>query len=310
MSALVSANYPQAVQQLYTILDWIRFTASELERNQVYYGHGTDNAWDEAILLVTGSLHLSQGLTEFQLQCRLVEDERMLIAQRVEQRIVQRIPVAYLINQANFCGLPFYVDERVLVPRSPIAEIISSRVSPWMDGKEPARILDLCCGSGCIGIAALKEFPDAQLDLADLSQDALDVADINIQNYGLYEQVAAIHSDLFANLQGPYDIILSNPPYVDLEDLSDMPDEYHHEPAMGLGSGNDGLDITRQILANALDYLAEDGVLVVEVGNSWIHLEAAFPDVPFNWIEFKNGGDGVFVFTREQLQRHVHHFRV
>jgi len=310
MSALVSANYPQAVQQLYTIHDWIRFTASELERNQVYYGHGTDNAWDEATLLVTGSLHLSQNMTEFQLQCRLVEDERMLIAQRVEQRIVQRIPVAYLINQANFCGLPFYVDERVLVPRSPIAEIISSRVSPWMDGKEPARILDLCCGSGCIGIAALKEFPDAQLDLADLSQDALDVADINIQNYGLYEQVAAIHSDLFANLQGPYDLILSNPPYVDLEDLSDMPDEYHHEPAMGLGSGNDGLDITRQILANALDYLAEDGVLVVEVGNSWIHLEAAFPEVPFNWIEFKNGGDGVFVFTREQLQRHVHHFRV
>ena len=306
----MSANYPQAVQQLYTIHDWIRFTASELERNQVYYGHGTDNAWDEATLLVTGSLHLSQNLTEFQLQCRLVEDERILIAQRVEQRIVQRIPVAYLINQAIFCGLPFYVDERVLVPRSPIAEIILSRVSPWMDGKEPARILDLCCGSGCIGIAALKEFPDAQLDLADLSQDALDVADINIQNYGLYEQVAAIHSDLFANLQGPYDLILSNPPYVDLEDLSDMPDEYHHEPAMGLGSGNDGLDITRQILANALDYLAEDGVLVVEVGNSWIHLEAAFPEVPFNWIEFKNGGDGVFVFTREQLQRHVHHFRV
>ncbi len=306
----MSANYPQAVQQLYTIHDWIRFTASELERNQVYYGHGTDNAWDEATLLVTGSLHLSQNLTEFQLQCRLVEDERILIAQRVEQRIVQRIPVAYLINQAIFCGLPFYVDERVLVPRSPIAEIISSRVSPWMDGKEPARILDLCCGSGCIGIAALKEFPDAQLDLADLSQDALDVADINIQNYGLYEQVAAIHSDLFANLQGPYDLILSNPPYVDLEDLSDMPDEYHHEPAMGLGSGNDGLDITRQILANALDYLAEDGVLVIEVGNSWIHLEAAFPEVPFNWIEFKNGGDGVFVFTQEQLQRHVHHFRV
>jgi len=310
MSTFVSANYPQAVQQLYTIHDWIRFTASELERNQVYYGHGTDNAWDEATLLVTGSLHLSQNLTEFQLQCRLVEDERILIAQRVEQRIVQRIPVAYLINQAIFCGLPFYVDERVLVPRSPIAEIISSRVSPWMDGKEPARILDLCCGSGCIGIAALKEFPDAQLDLADLSQDALDVADINIQNYGLYEQVAAIHSDLFANLQGPYDLILSNPPYVDLEDLSDMPDEYHHEPAMGLGSGNDGLDITRQILANALDYLAEDGVLVIEVGNSWIHLEAAFPEVPFNWIEFKNGGDGVFVFTQEQLQRHVHYFRV
>ena len=241
---------------------------------------------------------------------RLIEEERDLIAQRIEQRIEQRIPVAYIINQAQFCGLPFYVDERVLVPRSPLAEIILNRVSPWMDGKEPSRVLDLCCGSGCIGIASLKAFPDAQLDLADLSMDALDVADINIQNYALYEQVAAIHSDLFENLQGPYDLILSNPPYVDLEDLSDMPDEYHHEPAMGLGSGNDGLDITRQILANALDYLSPQGVLVVEVGNSWIHLEAAFPEVPFHWVEFENGGDGVFVFTRELLQQHIHHFRV
>ena len=306
----MSTNYPQAVQQLHTILDWIRFAASEFDGNQVYFGHGTDNAWDEATLLVTASIHMPFNLTDAQQQCRLIEGERVLIAQRIEQRITQRIPVAYIINQAQFCGLPFYVDERVLVPRSPLAEIIMNRVSPWMDGKEPNRILDLCCGSGCIGIASLKAFPDAQLDLADLSMDALDVADINIQNYALYEQVAAIHSDLFENLQGPYDLILSNPPYVDLEDLSDMPDEYHHEPAMGLGSGNDGLDITRKILANALDYLAPEGVLVVEVGNSWIHLEAAFPEVPFHWVEFENGGDGVFVFTCEQLQQHIHHFRV
>ncbi len=310
MSAFVSTNYPQAVQQLHTILDWIRFAASEFDGNQVYFGHGTDNAWDEATLLVTASIHMPFNLTDTQQQCRLIEGERVLIAQRIEQRITQRIPVAYIINQAQFCGLPFYVDERVLVPRSPLAEIIMNRVSPWMDGKEPNRILDLCCGSGCIGIASLKAFPGAQLDLADLSMDALDVADINIQNYALYEQVAAIHSDLFENLQGPYDLILSNPPYVDLEDLSDMPDEYHHEPAMGLGSGNDGLDITRKILANALDYLAPEGVLVVEVGNSWIHLEAAFPEVPFHWVEFENGGDGVFVFTCEQLQQHIHHFRV
>lgn len=306
----MSTNYPQAVQQLHTILDWIRFAASEFDGNQVYFGHGTDNAWDEATLLVTASIHMPFNLTDTQQQCRLIEGERVLIAQRIEQRITQRIPVAYIINQAQFCGLPFYVDERVLVPRSPLAEIIMNRVSPWMDGKEPNRILDLCCGSGCIGIASLKAFPGAQLDLADLSMDALDVADINIQNYALYEQVAAIHSDLFENLQGPYDLILSNPPYVDLEDLSDMPDEYHHEPAMGLGSGNDGLDITRKILANALDYLAPEGVLVVEVGNSWIHLEAAFPEVPFHWVEFENGGDGVFVFTCEQLQQHIHHFRV
>lgn len=306
----MSTSYTQAVKQLHTILDWIRFGASEFERNQLYFGHGTDNAWDEAVLLVTASLQLPFDLAPERAQCRLIDDERLLIAQRIEQRVNQRIPVAYLINQAHFFGLPFYVDERVLVPRSPIAEVLKNRVAPWMEGREPARILDLCCGSGCIGIASLKVFPDAQLDLADLSLDALDVAEINIQNYGLYEQVAAIQSDLFANLQGPYDLILSNPPYVDLEDLSDMPDEYHHEPAMGLGSGDDGLDITRQILANATDYLSKDGVLVVEVGNSWINLEAAYPQVPFHWLKFEHGGDGVFVFTREQLEAHQHHFRV
>ncbi|MEY8248782.1 MAG: 50S ribosomal protein L3 N(5)-glutamine methyltransferase [Bermanella sp.] len=306
----MSSPYTQAVKQLHTILDWIRFAASEFERNPLYFGHGTDNAWDEAVLLVTASVQLPFELSPEQAQCRLIDDERLLIAQRIEQRIEQRIPVAYLINQAHFFGLPFYVDERVLVPRSPIAEVLKNRVAPWMDGKEPTRILDLCCGSGCIGIAALKVFPDAQLDLADLSLDALDVADINIQNYGLYEQVAAIQSDLFTNLEGTYDLILSNPPYVDLADLADMPDEYHHEPAMGLGSGDDGLDITRQILANASDYLAKDGVLVVEVGNSWLNLEAAFPQVPFHWLEFEHGGDGVFVFTREQLQAQQHHFRL
>ncbi len=306
----MSTTYTQAVKQLNSILDWVRFAASEFERNDLYYGHGTDNAWDEAMLLVTASLHMPFDIGPERIQCRLIDDERLLLAQRIEMRVNQRIPVAYLINQANFFGLPFYVDERVLVPRSPIAEILKNRISPWMDHKEPSRILDLCCGSGCIGIASLKVFPDAQLDLADLSQDALDVADINIQNYGLYEQVAAIQSDLFVNLQGPYDLILSNPPYVDLEDLSDMPDEYHHEPAMGLGSGDDGLDITRQILANATDYLSKDGVLVVEVGNSWLNLEAAFPEVPFHWVQFEHGGDGVFVFTREQLEQHQHHFRV
>ncbi len=305
----MNTPYTQAVKQLHTILDWIRFAASEFESNQLYFGHGTDNAWDEAVLLVTASVHLPFDLKPEQAQCRLIDNERQLIAQRIELRVNQRIPVAYLINQAQFFGLPFYVDERVLVPRSPIAEVLSNRVAPWMDGREPSRILDLCCGSGCIGIASLKVFPGAQLDLADLSLDALDVADINIQNYGLYEQVAAIQSDLFTNLQGPYDLILSNPPYVDLEDLSDMPDEYHHEPAMGLGSGGDGLDITRQILANAADYLADDGVLVVEVGNSWINLEAAFPQVPFEWLTFERGGDGVFVFTREQLIAQQHHFR-
>ena len=302
--------YQQAVEQLPSIIDWVRFAASEFERQGVYYGHGTDNPWDEALLLVTATLQMPFEISPQQAQCRLITAEREHLAQLIQRRIDERIPVAYLINEAWFCGLPFYVDERVLVPRSPLAEIIQNRVSPWMDGKEPNRILDLCCGSGCIGIASLQAFPEAQLDLADLSRDALDVAEINIERHQLFDQVAAIESDLFSNLQPGYDLILSNPPYVDAEDLADMPAEYQHEPAMGLGSGDDGLDITRQILANACDYLNPEGVLVVEVGNSWIHLEAQFPQVPFTWVEFEHGGDGVFVFTREQLAAHQHHFRV
>ena len=300
----MAAYYPQALQQLHTIQDWIRFAASEFERNGIYYGHGTDNPWDEAVLLVTASLSLPSNLNPQYGSCQIIDDEKNLILERIKRRVEERIPVAYLINQAWFCGLPFYVDERVLVPRSPLAEIINNRVSPFMDGKEPGRILDLCCGSGCIGIASLQAFPDAQLDLADLSRDALDVAEINIDSHNLWHQVAAIESNLFESLSPGYDLILSNPPYVDAEDLADMPAEYHHEPEMGLGSGNDGLDITRQILANAANYLNPEGVLVVEVGNSWIHLEAAYPAVPFTWLEFENGGDGVFVFTKEQLEQY------
>jgi len=301
----VTPVYQQAINQLHTILDWVRFAASEFERNDVYFGHGTDNSWDEAVLLITASLHLPFDITPQQANCRLIDDEKTLLSQRIERRINERIPSAYLINQAWFCGLPFYVDERVLVPRSPLAEIIQNGVQPWLKN-EPNRILDLCCGSGCIGIASLQAFPEAQLDLADLSRDALDVAEINIDRHNLWQQVAAIESDLFADLTPGYDLILSNPPYVDAEDLADMPAEYHHEPEMGLGSGNDGLDITRNILANAAKYLNDEGVLVVEVGNSWVHLEEAYPNVPFTWIEFEHGGDGVFVFTKEQL---VQYFR-
>lgn len=305
-----TSPYQQAIQQLETIVDWIRFASSQFQRHQLYFGHGTDNPWDEAVLLVTATLHLPFDISPQQGGCRVIDDERVLLAQRIQRRVEERIPVAYLINEAWFAGLPFYVDERVLVPRSPLAELLANRLSPWLDGVEPKRILDLCCGSGCIGIAGLQTFEEAQLDLADLSQDALDVADINVQRYGLYEQVAVIQSDLFSNLDGQYDLILSNPPYVDAEDLGDMPEEYHHEPAMGLGSGDDGLDITRRILLEAADYLTDDGVLVVEVGNSWINLEAAFPQVAFTWLSFEHGGDGVFVFTKAELERYQEQFRV
>ena len=306
----MATPYQQAVEQLHTIIDWIRFASSQFQSNQLYYGHGTDNPWDEAVLLVTASLHLPFDITPQQAECRIITDEKALLAERIQRRVEERIPVAYLINEAWFAGMPFYVDERVLVPRSPLAELLDNRVSPWLDGIEPSRVLDLCCGSGCIGIASLQQFEEAQLDLADLSEDALDVAQINVERYGLYEQVAVIKSDLFSNLQGPYDLILSNPPYVDAADLADMPQEYHHEPAMGLGSGDDGLDITRRILAEAPDYLSDKGVIVVEVGNSWINLEAAFPQVPFTWVSFENGGDGVFVFTKAELERYRDQFRV
>ncbi|WP_396586824.1 50S ribosomal protein L3 N(5)-glutamine methyltransferase [Bermanella sp. R86510] len=303
-------HYSQAITELDSILDWVRFAASEFERNQLFYGHGTDNPWDEALALVTACLHMPVSISKEQAFCKLTTDERQEVAKFIEERVQSRKPVAYITNQAWFCGMPFYVDERVLVPRSPIAELIQNRFSPWLDGRKPTRILDLCCGSGCIGIAALQAFPHAQLDLADLSRDALDVAEINIERHGLFDQVAAIESDLFDQLHPGYDLIISNPPYVDFDDLADMPEEFHHEPEMGLGSGNDGLDITRRILAQASDYLAADGVLVVEVGNSWVNLEAAFPSVPFTWVEFEHGGHGVFVMTKQELEQHQAQFRV
>ena len=306
----MSTTYQQAREQLSSIMDWIRFAASEFHRSGAYFGHGTDNAWDEAVMLVTTSLHLPFNLSSDQLAAKTIMNERAILADRIQKRVEERIPVAYLVNEAWFAGLPFYVDERVLVPRSPISELLLNRISPWLDGEEPERILDLCCGSGCIGIAALQQFEDAQLDLADLSEDALNVAHVNVDRFNLHDQVAVIQSDLFENLAGQYDLILSNPPYVDAEDIEAMPEEYQHEPALGLASGNDGLDITRRILNEAHEYLSENGVLVVEVGNSWINLEQAFPQVPFNWVSFEHGGDGVFVFTKQELGRYLSHFRV
>lgn len=303
-------HYQEAIEELHSIIDWVRFSASEFERHGLFYGHGTDNPWDEAISLVTHCLNMPPQVTSEQAQCRLITDEKLSIAKLLHRRILERKPLAYLTNQAFFAGMPFYVDERVLVPRSPLAEMIEHRFAPWNKIEEPQRILDLCCGSGCIGIASLQAFPDAQLDLADLSRDALDVAEINIDQHGLWQQVAAIQSDLFNELQPGYDLIVSNPPYVDEEDLSAMPDEYQHEPAMGLGSGVDGLDITRKILAHAADYLNDGGLLVVEVGNSCVHLDEAFPEVVFNWVEFERGGHGVFVVTKEELQQNHAHFCV
>lgn len=300
----------QVKSTLETVRDYIRWAATNFNNEKVYFGHGSDNAWDEAVFLVLGALHLPWDTDPAVLDSKLVPAERDRVCELIERRCKERVPMAYLINEAWFAGMPFYVDERVLVPRSPIAELIENGFTPWLCGDEVNHILDMCTGSGCIGIACAMAFPDAEVDLIDISGDALDVANINIERHHLTKRVKALSSDLFTGLQKDkrYDLIVTNPPYVDAADLSSMPGEYHHEPPIGLGSGEDGLDCIRQILREAPDYLTEYGVLVGEVGNSWEALSAAYPDVPFLWLDLERGGHGVFVLTAGQLIQYHEHF--
>ena len=290
------------LDELLTLRDFIRWGASEFTAAELFYGHGTDNAWDEAEQLVLHAVHLTPPLDSEWLSARLTRPERERVLANLQRRIQERIPAAYITGKAWFTGLPFVVDERVLVPRSPIAELILKRFEPWLI-QPPQRILDLCTGSGCIGIACAYAFPDAEVQLSDISWDALAVAEENIQMHNLEERVFAIQSDGFANLRGQvFDLIVSNPPYVDAEDMASLPDEYHAEPELGLASGEDGLDFTRQLLAQAADHLTETGLLVVEVGNSWPALAAAYPELPFIWVEFERGGHGVFVLSAQDLR--------
>lgn len=296
------------VEDLATIQDMMRWAYSYFNASDLYYGHGYDNAWDEAQQLVLAALYLPADVPEAMYQSRLTLVEKERVIRLIETRLGTRQPVAYLTNSAWFCGSEFYVDERTIVPRSPIGELIMQKFAGLID-HEPKRILDMCTGSGCIAIACAQQFLEAEVDAVDLSLDALDVAQINIERHGLAERVFPISSDLFNDIpQDKYDLIVTNPPYVDEEDLDDMPQEFHFEPEMSLGSGTDGLDITKRILAQAADYLTDNGVLVCEVGNSMVHLIEQFPTVPFNWIEFKNGGLGVFSLTRAQLVEHRHLF--
>jgi len=295
--------------ELVSIRDYLRWGVSEFGRAGLFFGHGTDNAYDESRVLVSHVLNLPFDFETELLDARLTIAERESILSLLERRITERVPAAYLTREAWFAGLSFYVDERVLVPRSPIAELIAQDFEPWLSGIYPQRILDLCSGSGCIGIACAYQFEDASVDLADISLDAINVADINIARHELSDRVRAVQSDVFEWLAGErYDLIVSNPPYVDAEDLADMPMEYHREPVLGLASGPDGLDITRQILRHAADHLNVGGVLIVEVGNSCVALDEAYPNVPFMWLEFERGGHGVFVMTREQLLEYADSF--
>ena len=290
-------------QSLTTIRDFIRWGASRMNEAGVYFGHGTDNALDEAAVLVLHALHLPPDVHETYLQAALTAEEKNSVLELLQKRIRERKPAAYLIQQAWFMGLPFYVDERVLVPRSPLAELIEAQFQPWLENPDSVgRILDLCSGSGCIGIACAYMFPEAEVDLADISSDALTVAQRNIDEHDLGERVRAVESDLFSGLSDQsYDIIISNPPYVSEQELSELAAEYHHEPRLGLAAGDDGLDIVRRILQQARDYLNPRGLLIVEVGNRQYALSEAFPDLPLTWLSFERGGDGVFLLDAEQL---------
>lgn len=290
------------IDDLHTVRDYLRFASTQFAASPLFFGHGTDNVWDEAVQLVMRSLNLPLENNTLFLDARLTQDERAMILERIERRVNERVPLAYLLGEAWFMGMPFHVDERVLVPRSPIGELLENGLQPWLGDTEVNRILDLCTGSGCIGIGAAMVFEDAEVDLSDISGDALAVAESNIDLHDVRNRVRTVQSDVFENITGQYDVILSNPPYVDAEDLSDMPDEYHHEPELGLAAGADGLDIAHRILAKAADYLTEDGLLIVEVGNSWVALDQAYPDLPFTWLEFENGGDGVFLLRAGDLR--------
>jgi ribosomal protein L3 glutamine methyltransferase len=285
------------------VAEALALAESELTASRIFFGHGTDNAWDEAVQLVLAAVGLPADSDDSVLSAPVSAPAWERLQAMLHRRIEERVPLPYLTGVAWFAGLSFACDERAIIPRSPLAEVILNNFKPWYSGPEPARLLDLCCGGGCIGLAAAHYHQGLTVDLVDLDPQALALAGENIARHSLQQRVRALHSDLFSEVgQARYDLILSNPPYVDASDLAGMPAEYHHEPALALASGADGLDITRRILAQALDYLTPGGLLLVEVGNSWEALEAAYPQLPFIWLEFEQGGHGVFALSAQDLQ--------
>ena len=289
-------------QQAKTLADAVRQAAARLEEAGLYFGHGTDNAVDEAAWLVLFALGLPPEVPEAVFATVLTKDEQTAIDALINRRIQTRLPAAYLTGIAWFCGLKIFVDERVLVPRSPLAELIMHGFEPWRGGLPVDSVLDIGTGSACIAIACAWAFPEARVDAADISTDALAVARRNIEYYQLTDRVHALLSDVYSGLAGRcYDIIVSNPPYVDADDMATLPDEYRHEPELGLASGPDGLDHVRRILAGAAAHLNPNGLLIVEVGNSAEALVEAYPQLPFTWLEFENGGQGVFLLRREEI---------
>jgi len=291
------------IDELETLRDWLRWAVSRFRDAGLFFGHGTENAYDEAVWLILHTLHLPLDRLEPFLDARLTRTERQAVLNILEQRIVRRLPAAYLTNEAWLGNFRFYVDERVIVPRSYFAELLADRMAPWLtDPDSVESALDLCTGSGCLAILMAHAFPDATIDAVDLSADALAVARRNIDAYHLQDRVHPIQSDLLDALAGRrYDLIVCNPPYVTAESMRALPPEYRHEPALALAAGEDGLDIVRRLLSGATDHLTDNGSLFVEVGHNADIVDAAFPDLPLTWIDAPSGEGKVFLVTRADL---------
>lgn len=293
----------QILNELSSIRDWLRYAVSQFEDSDVFFGHGTSNAYDEAVWLIFGFLHLPHDTIENFLDAHLTSKEKKDLSFLIEKRINDKIPTAYLLNEAWLRDYKFYVDERVIVPRSLIAESLSENLYPWID--DPEKIysaLDLCTGSGCLGIMMAHSFQNAMIDLVDLSEKALQVAEINVNNYGLHDRIELIQSDLFNGLEGKkYDLIISNPPYVNQTSVDSFPMEFLKEPSMALGSGEDGLDHTIRIIHEAKQYLNDDGMLIVEIGHNKEILLKKFPKLQFQWLDVSLGNDFVFMLEKSQL---------
>ncbi len=296
-------HYPRLVEELFTIRDWLRFTVSRFEESDIFFGHGTDNAYDEAVWLIMSALHLPHDTLHNFLDAVITKAERKQLAHLIERRITEHIPTAYLLREAWLRGFKFYVDERVIVPRSFIAELLEDGLQPWIEYPELVEsAADICTGSGCLGVLLAQAYPSAAIDVVDISPDAIAVCNINIANYGLQDQITAIQSDMFNALEGrQYDLIISNPPYVDAPSMATLPREYQNEPQIALGSGLAGLDHTHTILREAASHLNDNGVLVVEIGHNRDALLAAYPNLPFTWLEVASGNEFVFLLTKEEL---------
>ncbi|CAB3871040.1 50S ribosomal protein L3 N(5)-glutamine methyltransferase [Achromobacter deleyi] len=295
--------YQSARQELLTLRDLIRYGVSRLNAAEVALGHGSDNAWDEAVYLVLHALHLPLDTLEPFLDARVLTEERSRVLDLIDRRVTERVPAAYLTNEAWLRGHRFYVDKRVIVPRSPIAELLDEGLSPWVqDAQAVDNVLDMCTGSGCLAILSAMAFPYAHVDAVDVSPDALDVARRNVDDYGLADRLELHQSNLFNNLpERQYDVIVCNPPYVNSGSMDVLPQEYRHEPHLALAGGTDGMDLVRRILEAAPRFLTQDGVLVLEIGHERDFFEAAFPELSPVWLDTAEASDQLLLLTREQL---------